>query len=344
MKLSKITLACLLATSGVSLSNTASAGITEGFEFGGYVREGLFFSAENDYKSPDGIGQKEMLGRLGLETDNDASINLAKTWDFDNGNAVRISASIDDEADLGVGIELTGVTPSGTLWGGSRGHGKDNYIFMTDFFYTEMSGTGIGVDALEIGDFLVDAAYIASNRDWDDDELAKWEAEDVENFDNYMHTFNLAVTYNSLEASLSYKAMVDNWDEDTLTTGKEYAETGADLTLIYTLDDFFFTGKGQSAIIAQAGYGLGSGNLLGGTINSYNAFAPGSTAQGHRVGEFEQWGIPEKGDAEYLLTHVQEEYTSARLLVWGGYTFENGIALFPSIQAQYNDMDVDGYN
>ena len=50
MKFSKITLAWLMATSGLSISNTVNAEITQDFEFAGYVREGVLFSAENDFK------------------------------------------------------------------------------------------------------------------------------------------------------------------------------------------------------------------------------------------------------------------------------------------------------
>ena len=331
MKLSRITLACLLATSGMTISSTANAGITQEFEFGGYFREGLLFSAENDFKDAGTSGgQKETLGRLGLEYDSDASINFASIWTFDNGNEIRVGAGFDENAEMGVGVEITGITPTGTLWAGDTGHGQDNYIFMTDFFYTEMSGTGIGVDAYEVGDFLIDAAYIASNRDDDDFNQDDSSFANNENLDNYMHLLNLAVTYNSFEVSVSVKGMPDNWSEE----GTEYAETGADLTLIYTLDDFFWTGKGQGTIIAQAGVGLGAGNLLGGTINDYNAYHPGSLFQGEHADY--SW-LGSKGDANRLLTYVNEKDTSARLLIWGGYTFDNGIAVFPSIQAQYND-------
>lgn len=339
MKLSKITLACLLATSGLSVSSTVSAEITQDFEFGGYFRTGLLFSAENDFKESEFIGQKETLGRLGIESDDDASINFASTWSFDNGNAVRISAGFDEDAEIGVGVELTGVTPSGILWGGDRGHGKDNYIFMTDFFYTDMSGTGVGIDGFEVGDLLIDVAYIASNRDDDDYNPDDSSYANNENLDNYMHTINMALTYNSYEISVSGKVMPDNWDE----AGNGYAETGADVTLIYTLDDFFWTGSGQGAIIAQAGIGLGSGNLLGGTINDYNAYHPGSAAQGEHSSGTNDWGIA--GDARRNLTYVHKDDTSARLLIWGGYNFDNGISIFPSIQGQYNNHeDGKGYD
>ena len=335
MKLSKITLACLMATSAISVSTAVNAEITQDFEFGGYVREGIILSAENDYKSINGAGQKETLGRLGLEYDDDASVSITSVWSFDNGNEIRLNAGIDDDASLGYGLSITGITPTGTLWGGGTAHGKDNYIFMTDFFYTDMEGTGMGIDGLEFGDLLVDVAYVASNRDDDDFDQDDSSFANNDNLDNYMHTFNTAISYNSIEVSLSGKLMVDNWDEE----GNGYAEKGADITFIYTLDDFFGLGNGQGTIIAQAGIGLGSGNLLGSTINDYSAYAPGSLFQGEHA---DYTWLSSEGAATRLQTYVNDKDTSARLLIWGGYNFSNGISFFPSIQAQYNDHYNDG--
>ncbi|MFT6988014.1 MAG: maltoporin [Psychromonas sp.] len=353
MKLSKLTLACLLATSGLSATSATQAAVTDGFEFHGYFRAGVLLSSENDFKRSNFVAQKETLGRLGLEADNDASLDFVKKWSFDDGKTIRINVGLGDTGDesslsssadayqMGVGqtyVEFTGVTSSGKFWGGTRDYGKDNYIFMTDLFYTDMSGTGIGIEGYEVGDLLFDAAYIASDRI--DDVLGRWDANEYDksaNLNNLMHAFNLSVNFGSLELSALYKVMPDNWDEN----GYQYAEVGGDLTAIYNLSSFFFIpGNGFSKIIAQAGVGLGSGNLLGGTITSYNAYHPGSQFQG----EHNDWAAwhPSAGDAQRLLTYVDEKDTSARLLLWGGYFLENGISFFPSIQGQYNDHDADG--
>ncbi|MGY5450386.1 carbohydrate porin [Agarivorans sp. MS3-6] len=347
MKLSKLTLACLAAVSSLSVTGTAAAA-TEGFEFHGYFRAGVLLSAENDFKKANFAGQKETLGRLGLEADNDASLDFARTWVFDDGRSAKINVGLGDfgnesalssSADayqMGFGqifVEFEGVSPSGIFWAGRRDYGKDNYIFMTDFFYSDMSGTGVGISGYEAGDAMLDFAYIASDRT--DPTIDRW-AEDadgnLENLNNLMHAFQLSVTYGALELSAMYKTMPDNWDYD----GVEWAETGYDLTAIYTLNSFFGLKNGFSTIIAQAGKGLGSGNLLGATITSYNAYHPGSQFQGEHP-DWDWSSASNGGDATRLLTMVDEKDTSARLLLWGGYTFDNGIGLFPSIQGQYND-------
>ncbi|MCL9774101.1 carbohydrate porin [Vibrio methylphosphonaticus] len=346
MKVSQIALGVVAA---LSVNTGIFAQETEGFEFHGYFRTGVITSAENDFKRANYAGQKETLGRLGIEADNDYKANFASTWVFEDERSFKIHFGIgksgkesaltssSDAIDAGITnafIELNGITPSGTFWAGRREYGKaDNYIFMTDFFYTDMSGTGIGIQGYELGDSIVDLAYIGSDRVNED--VDRWATSpaavgnNATNLNNLMHALNISSTFGNLKLSALLKAMPDNWD----TTGKEWAETGYDLTATYNLSSFFaIPGNGFSKIIVQGGKGLGAGNLLGGTITDYNAYHPGSLAQG----QHNDWGAA--GEASYLLTQLEDDDTSARILMWGGYTFDNGVSLFPSIQAQYNDM------
>ncbi|OIN26645.1 carbohydrate porin [Vibrio barjaei] len=346
MKLCQLTM-CIAAA--ISISGIVQANETEGFEFHGYFRTGILLSAENDYKRSNYAGQKETLGRLGLEADNDYKANFASTWDFEDERSFKIHfglskkgkeaalASGSDAIDVGISnafVELNGITESGTFWAGRREYGKaENYIFMTDFFYTDMSGTGIGIQSYELGESLIDLAYIGSDRVNDD--VDRWTDSPAQignnetNLNNLMHALNIASTFGNLKVSALLKAMPDNWDRQ----GNEWAESGYDLTATYNLSSFFgLPGNGFSKIIVQGGKGLGAGNLLGGTITEYNAYHPGSLAQG----QHDDWGPA--GDATYLLTQLEDDDTSARVLLWGGYTFDNEVSLFPSIQAQYNDL------
>ncbi|MCJ2376298.1 carbohydrate porin [Vibrio sp. ZSDZ34] len=350
MKVNRLTLGLMAA---LAINNVAVAEQTEGFEFHGYFRTGVLTSAENDFKRSNYAGQKLALGRLGIEADNDYKANFASTWTFDDDRSFKIHFGVGrkgDESALATGadginagitnafLEFNGVSDSGTLWAGRREYGKtENYIFMTDFFYSDMSGTGLGIQGYELGDSIVDLAYIASDRV--DETIDRWDnngslgnGTNTQNLNNLMHAINVAGNIGSLRLSALLKAMPDNWDVD----GKEWAETGYDLTATYTLGSFFaIPGNGFSKIILQGGKGLGAGNLLGGTITDYNAYRLGSHAQG----QHDDWTWnPYAGDAIRLLTNVEEDDTSARLLLWGGYTFDNGISLFPSIQGQYNDM------
>lgn len=349
MKLSKLTLACLLATSGLSATSATQAAVTDGLEFHGSFRSGVLLSKENDYKRNGYAGAKTKLGRLGMEADNDMNFGLIKKWDFDNGKSIRVKVAVagtgDDKSygssvdadsttnSMGFGetyVALGGITESGTLWAGKRDYGKDNYIFMTDFFYTNMSGLGIGVSDYEIGDLKFDLAYMTSDRAGDPkgrvnpDAPADAEIDANTNKNNIMHSVHIGANFGSFELHGQIKAMPDNWGSESWAenTTIEFAESGFDLTAIYNMSSFLYLpGNGFSKVIVQAGQGLGSHNLLGGTLNGYNGYQAGN------------WGGPDR------MTHVFKDDRSARFFVWGGYFLDSGINFFPSLQAAYNDNE-----
>ncbi|NAX39126.1 maltoporin, partial [Vibrio sp. V26_P1S5P106] len=211
-------------------------------------------------------------------------------------------------------VEFDGVTETGTLWGGTRFYGKDNYIFMTDFFYTDMSGTGVGIEGIELGGYKWDFAYVAS----DDAEGEFW----ATNANNPMHAVHVGVDLGGVELHAMGKYLPDNFVD-----GTEYASNGMEMTAIVHSDKVFgLSEKGFTKYIVQAGKGLGSGQLLGGTLTTYNAWKPGNGAL----------------EGPSKMKKVESGDVSARALVWGGYFFENGISIFHSIQGQYNDLDNGG--
>ncbi|WP_232312811.1 carbohydrate porin [Enterovibrio coralii] len=317
-------------------------------------------------------GQKEQLGRLGLESDNDGNLIFITRANISEEQQLSIHVGIGDtEFDDLVGfVEMDGVLPTGKLWGGKRKIGEENYIFMTDFFYTDLEGYGAGIQDYEIGDAFLDVAYIFSERnisdsnDSYDDFITNASTQSSvisaqntrlvpenqrayvnDNQNNPMHTFHVSYTLGALTLQGNYKYLPDNFD----LAGKEWAEYGYDATAIYHMLDFFgLKGNAFSYAILQAGEGLGSGNLLGGTITDYAALRPGSLTQGYKVND-DNYG-PIFGDPYYLITHREEDAKSVRALLWGGYTMDNGIGFFPSVQAQYNDEgtndegDDAGYN
>ncbi len=357
MKKSKLSLAALSVASVLSSIPVANAAIIDEVEFHGYFRAGFFASKENDFKKADIGGQKELLGRLGLESDNDGNFGFTTITNINDDQQLRIHIGVGDtEFDDLIGyLEMDGVLPSGTLWGGKRKLAEENYVFMTDFFYTDLEGIGVGIQDIEIGDSFLDLAYISSERNISlsygeyEDFVEKASTEDdiiisqnqryvtdqqrasiFDNQNNSMHTFHASYTLGALTVQANYKYLPDNWG----LNGKEWAETGYDTTAIYHMLDFFgLKGNAFSYAIAQVGRGLGSGNLLGGTITDYGSLRPGSLTQGYHTGE---WG-DYFGDPYYLVTQREEDALSARAILWGGYTNSDGIGFFPSIQAQYND-------
>ncbi|WP_436323811.1 carbohydrate porin [Vibrio cidicii] len=335
MKLSKLTLACLVATAGLSAAPVVHAEKSDGFEFHGYFRAGALYSENDDFKRAKFPASKERLGRLGIESDNHFELALQKNFENDDGQKIRIKTRVGadnaqsggnnqlgtnaDAANSSIGmvetfVEFDGVTETGTVWGGTRFYGKDNYIFMTDFFYTDMSGTGVGIEGVQLGDYKWDFAYIAS-----DNAEGEWWAL---NANNPMHSVHVGVDLDGVELHAMAKYLPDN-----MVDGKEYASNGMEMTAIVHTDSVFgLSDKGFTKYIAQAGKGLGSGQLLGGTLTTYNAWKPGNGAL--------------EGPAN--MKKVESGDISARALVWGGYFFENGVSIFHSIQGQYNDLDNGG--
>ncbi|MEZ8129801.1 carbohydrate porin [Enterovibrio norvegicus] len=374
MKKSIISTSVLGILCGLSFIPSSASAVETEFEFHGYFRAGFFASAQNDFKKSDFAGQKEMLGRLGIEPDNDGGIDFLTKLKFDDEKQLNIHIGLGDIKydDLIGYIEFEGVTPSGSLWAGKRKIYEDNYIFMTDYFYTDLEGIGVGLSDYEIGDGFLTLAYISSERSEDYDDLvdatfqdpsgaliAGWEEDSrrilnsdqkdaiQSNLNNTMHTLSLGYQIGRYQVIANYKAMPDNWD----VLGNEWAETGFDVTGIYHMPHFFgLEGNAFSYIIAQGGKGLGSGNMLGSTITDYSGYRPGSLTQGvhndwpyygpaapstDRLADYSRNTLG--GDSEYLITHRHEDATSGRLLLWGGYVNSQGIGFFPAIQGQYND-------
>ncbi|OEF64198.1 maltoporin [Enterovibrio norvegicus] len=357
MKKSKLSIAALAVAGVLSSIPAANAAIIDEVEFHGYFRAGFFASKENDFKKADIGGQKEQLGRLGLESDNDGNFGFTTITNINEDQQLRIHIGVGDtEFDDLIGyLEMDGVLPSGTLWAGKRKLAEENYIFMTDFFYTDLEGIGVGIQDFEVGDSFLDLAYISSERnisldygDYDDFVNTAFENGELdENFNkrfftesqreqvvanqnNSMHTLHAAYTLGALTLHGNLKYLPDNYALD----GKEWADTGYDVTAIYHMLDFFgLKGNAFSYAILQAGRGLGSGNLLGSTVTDYSSLRPGSLIQGYKVGEQGPWF----GDPYSRITFREDDAASARLLLWGGYTMDNGIGFFPSVQIQYND-------
>ncbi|WP_325894800.1 carbohydrate porin [Grimontia sp. NTOU-MAR1] len=374
MKKSILSTLFIGALGGTSYLPFAAYAVETEFEFHGYFRAGFFASKENDFKKADFAGQKEMLGRLGIEPDNDGGIDFITKLIFDDEKQLSIHVGLSEfDADDVLGfIEFEGVTPSGSMWAGKRKIYEDNYIFMTDYFYTDLEGIGAGISDYEIGDGFLSLAYLSSDRSEDYEDLvdatfhdpsgaliSTWEEERYRiitadqkdaiqsNLNNTMHTFSVGYQVGRYEVIGNYKYMPDNWD----VFGNEWADTGFDVTGIYHMPHFFgLEGNAFSYVIAQTGKGLGSGNLLGSTITDYSGYRPGSLTQGvHNDWPYFGPSSPSVdglegysrntlgGNSEYLLTHRHEDATSGRLLLWGGYVNSSGIGFFPAIQGQYND-------
>ena len=251
IKPNKIALACALLGAA-----NAYAESKDSFEFHGYFRSGSLYSVENDLAKSMFPAQKETLGRLGIESDDFWELAFFKNWELDDGKKIRIKTRLGAQnmtgdpdateqldAMLGTSIdakntglieayvEFEGLTDTGVFWGGRRYYGRDNYIFMTDFFYTDWSGTGLGVEGMKLGgDMTMDLAYVASDRST----LNFFTGEN-----NPLHLVHAAIGSGGFEAHFVAKYMADNF-----VGGTEFANSGFETALMYGPQDFFGIGKG----------------------------------------------------------------------------------------------------
>ncbi|MPW31731.1 maltoporin [Agarivorans sp. B2Z047] len=335
MKIKALSVACSMALAASAVSTTVAA--EEGFEFHGYFRSGALFTGSTGGNQALYPASKESLGRLGIESDDFYELAFNKTWALDNGQKIAIKTRLGQhntgedafEAQQNYSIngsatgllegfvEFEGLTNTGKMWSGQRYYGRDNYIFMTDFFYTDWSGTGLGVQQMELGGGKWDFAYLASNRP-DDNGYGSDESAPL-------HLGHARADYGNWRVELVGKYMADNVsrsdDGNGNITVSEFATNGIEAHVQYTPKDFFWLGNGFSKISVQAGSGLGASSMLGKSFTNYNGYAPGSAGKGP-VG----------------MAHVDKGDKSYRALAYGGW-FGSSVMIFPSVQMQYDDLD-----
>ncbi|MFC3913923.1 carbohydrate porin [Pseudaeromonas sharmana] len=335
MKVTYLALSIALA-GGALLSPAVLA--TETIGFHGYIRAGSLFDAKDNFSKAGYADEIDKnMGRLGAEVDNSWEGRLNKLWDLGSNKTVDIHLNIESKDDglqtrtapreTGISetyVELGGITPTGKMWGGMRYYGRENYIYTTDFFYTDYSGTGAGVKDLELGGGKWNFAYINSN---DTDHTERPDGSSA-----IMHALHTSARYGAWDIEVAAKQMPDNsFNGDN----NQYATKGIEGTAIYSRDDFFTLPGGFSKFIAQAGRGLGSGDLLGATLTN--------TAM-YRKGSLYQKTVQDKNDGyKPYQTKVREGDQSYRMFVWGGW-YGAKVQFLPTLSYQYNDYELGGHD
>lgn len=242
----------------------------DSFEIHGYGRVGVL--ANQDGKQvTGGIPNKNIVGRLGNETDNYWELEFVKKFTADNGvwsnwhlmfaqhdkNRDRLNDG-SGTADVSVRqlyAEMGGFNwnPNLTYWVGKRFYNRQD-IYITDYYWNDYSGTGAGVQGLVDGN--LDLAYVAGSS-WEDDLLT---------VDGKLMSHNFIGTYRYNSWTFDAMAMFAN-DNDTTGIGKtdDTADSGVQGNVVYGGLDFYGISDGFSKTYFQAGYGLGSTNGLGHT-------------------------------------------------------------------------------
>jgi len=324
------------ACCGFALPIMAQASETIGFH--GYIRAGSLFDAKDNFsKAGYAYEMDKSMGRLGAEVDNSWEAGLNKLWDLGSGKTVDIHFKVESDGDglqtraapreTGVSetyVELGGITPTGTMWGGLRYYDRENYIWTTDYFYTDYSGTGVGFKNVEMADGKWDFAYINSN-DTDHSDRPDGSAAT-------MHTLHSSALYGAWDFEVALKQMPNN---EFTGDSKQYATKGMEGTAIYSREDFFFMPGGFSKFIAQAGRGLGSGDLLGANLTNTSMY---------RKGSLYQKTLQDKADGyKPYQSKVMDGDQSYRMFAWGGW-YGASLHLLPTLSYQYNDYELGGHD
>ncbi|MGR5145485.1 carbohydrate porin [Photobacterium alginatilyticum] len=188
MKLSNLTLACLLATSTLSVSHFANAE-SDDFAFTGYARYGFHYENDgNDYVSADGQLAGNAAGRLGNET-NGGEFQFSKGFEGSNGTKWDVVVMIENwwkmpgsiESQTSGGDEFTdsvgnadvfmkkayaGVSnvipsqPNAYIWAGRDFHQRPQQG-LNDYFFMTHDGQGAGIKNLELGGVKFNVGFVA---------------------------------------------------------------------------------------------------------------------------------------------------------------------------------------
>lgn len=343
MKLKALSIACTAALAASAFTPSAMA--LDGFEFHGYFRAAAFSrnNSDVDFGSRFEYDKGKMaLGRLANEGDDFYELAFFQGWELDNGNKITIKArlgqaNLDNSADMNGDnidgsstgliesfVEYEGITSSGVFWGGQRYYGRDNYNFLTDHFMTDYSGTGLGVQRIELGGGQWDFAYLSSTQSqqqgiWHNADTGEWGeyAPDLRSKDP-MHLVHARAQYGSLRVDVAGKYIAENDNFDGL------ANTGLEIGIGYTPKGFFgLSDAGFSNVLFQAGTGLGGGAMLGKAFTNYNAYA----------------GLHNTGGQTGMRV-IDEDAAAARISAWGGW-FGSSMVVLPWAQYEWVDFGDD---
>ncbi|MCW8329167.1 carbohydrate porin [Photobacterium sp. SDRW27] len=172
MKLSNLTLACLLATSTLSVSHFANAE-TDDFAFTGYARYGMHYADNgNDYVSADGQLAGNAAGRLGNET-NGGEFQFSKGFDGANGTKWDIVLMMEnwwkqdgEYGDIALKKFYAGAynvfasQPDAYIWAGRDFHQRPQQG-LNDYFFMTHDGQGGGIKNLDLGGAKLNVAFVA---------------------------------------------------------------------------------------------------------------------------------------------------------------------------------------
>lgn len=297
-------IAALEAALNKKADKSALEGMTKDFEFHGYGRSGLLMNTSRGLKKADSFN-KNLIGRLGNENDTYVEAELVKTWRMDNGSWAKWHVMIADGTDrynddsgwgdsglnmrqafveMGNLPTFRGAFKDSTIWAGKRYYNRRD-IHITDYYYSDFSGTGAGINNVKLGEGALDLAIIARDNSTgkSNDIVGAFAKYTVGNFE-----FDLVAT-KSQDA-----------DETALDTADSGFQGGA----YYNHGNYYGFMDGFSKYYLQVGSGLNSGSGLG-RINPWDEVLEDGVS--YKAGT---WGVANINPNWYLFTALTAQYDS----------------------------------
>lgn len=165
MKLSKIALACLIAT-GTMAPQFASA--DDDFEFHGYARFGASYEADGNQTIGADGATGNAAGRLGNEGMG-GEIMFTKNFVGENGTKWDVNFMIEDWYDIALKQAYAGATnvfvsqPNAYIWAGRTFHSRVQQN-LNDYYVAISDAQGAGIKNLELGFANFEFGAVGSNR------------------------------------------------------------------------------------------------------------------------------------------------------------------------------------
>ncbi|MGL5124694.1 MAG: carbohydrate porin [Fusobacteriaceae bacterium] len=284
--------------------------IKNGVDFHGYFRTGSDGNFNKSYKKTYDRN-KNLLGRWGNEYDTFIAFNFSKrfvmengayakafieleNWnnDFGNGQEPVLAAAVVQMGDIPV---FTGAFKNAVVTAGKQSW-NNRAVDMTDYFYQDMDGVGLGLDAIKLGEGKLGLSYITTNADDATDsyyrpsvDTGNWNEDKDEDLDisDSLRAARMTYAINDLSLELVYAHAADNESYGVVGCGddkfsRDSAENGV-YTGIYYNPQSFYGAKGSGQHYAQFATGLLAGSGLG-RLNTQGNFLAHKDSKAFQIG------------------------------------------------------------
>jgi maltoporin len=309
-------------------STVSSRARPEGFRFHGYLRSGFGVSGEDTPQEAFFAPNAEAKYRLGNETEAyvetgfaygiaapedpffDTRMTISYVTPTSRSNLFATTLSLREAWALGRGVIAS--QPDASFWAGSRFYDRHD-LYMSDFYYRDMSGFGGGVEDLRWGGARVALAWLGGSTD----ELASnGAAQQTNQFQFNKSTFDLRLYDIAAGGRLAVALDLAHFGGDSIQVGSDNYVLRNNVGWAAALFHARALGKGRNRLSLQYGTGVASDFRAVITRPPGRTFTPGEIVDPAR-----QWQVRVVEDL------VLDAIGPISLLVGGVYReIDNGAA------------------